>query len=229
MRKRTSNQSIHKLSTLTVLTLLCFPAYAQQQKEAQLPEVRVTSPTSKSPGNYVSTESSAGALGERSLVETPFSFNVITRELIEDQQAAYLGDYLKNDPSAVVSNVPVGFLTIRGFAVGTDGFLYDGMPGNLGLSDGRGQLEGVDRIEILKGAASFLYGQGGSSSLGGTINFIPKRATDEPVQSLTVGYTSKSLLGVHADFGNRFGENKQFGYRFNLALKDGEQALEGYN
>jgi iron complex outermembrane recepter protein len=138
-----------------------------QSSATTLPEVEVRSSADSAAEGIVRKSAMVGVLGERSLMETPFSVNVISNTLIEQQQASYLGDYLKNDPSAVVSNVPVGFLTIRGFAVGTDGFLYDGMPGNVGLSDGRGQLLSFDHIEVLKGGSAFLYGLGASSSLGG--------------------------------------------------------------
>lgn len=195
-------------------------------EEVNLAEVRVSGAAER---GYHATTTSAGVLGDRGLLETPFSVNVITRELIEEQQGAFLGDYLKNDPSAVVSNVPVGFLTLRGFPVGIDGFLYDGMAGNVGLSDGRGQLESFERIEVLKGASAFLNGLGGASSLGGTLNYIPKTPPETPMRSVTLNYTSKSLFGVHTDLGDRFGANRQFGYRVNLAYKDGEQATDGYD
>src|SRR5688572_2403510 len=88
---------------LTGMLAISMPAISQQPTEQQLPEVRVSGGNSTA-GTYVTREAGAGALGERSLVETPYSVNVIKRELIEDQQASFLGDYLKNDPSAVVSN-----------------------------------------------------------------------------------------------------------------------------
>lgn len=171
----------------------------------------------------------AGVLGDRPLVDTPYSINVIGRTLIDLQQAAHYGDYLKNDPSATVGNVPVGFTTLRGFPVGTAGYLYDGLPGNAGIADGRWQLEGVDRIEVLKGPSAFLYGLGSSTSLGGTYNYVPKKPLDEPVRSATVGYTSRSLWSVTTDLGDRFGAERQFGWRFNAGYRDGEQAVRDYD
>lgn len=186
-----------------------------------LPPVSVTASGGR---GFVAKEAAVGALGELSLIETPFSINVITNELLVNQQAAYLGDFLKNDPSATIGNVPVGFATLRGFATGTAGYLYDGLPGNNGLSDGRGQLEAIDRIDILKGPNAFLYGLGASTSLGGTLNYVPKRPTDAPLRVVTLGYTTRTLFSLLADVGDRFGEARQFGYRVNLGLRDGEQA-----
>src|SRR5262245_26260767 len=69
-------------------------------------------------------EFSAGALGELPLAEAPFSASVITRELIDKQQANFIGDLLKNDPSVTVGNVAVPFLLLRGYTVGVDGTQY---------------------------------------------------------------------------------------------------------
>lgn len=174
-------------------------------------------------------QATVGVLGERGTLETPFSMNVLGRALIDTQQAATVQDLLKNDPSVVVSNVPVGFLTLRGFALGNDGVLYDGMPGHYGLTDARGVVEFVDRVEVLKGAASFLYGMGSSPSLGGTMNYIPKPLMHKPVRAGSLTWTSRSQFGLSADLADRFGSERQFGWRVNLAGKAGEQQIEGYD
>lgn len=186
----------------------------------------IAAPSSK---NVVVEEAKVGVLGTLSVAETPFSINVVSRAIIDAQQAAYLGDYVKNDPSAVVSNVPVGFITLRGFGLGLDGTLYDGLLGYSGLTDGRGQLEAIDRIDVLKGPSSVLYGVGASSSLGGTFNYIPKAPPSSPIRRLEVNYAGASLFGVNADFGDRFGPNDRFGYRLNLGYKDGEQSTSRYD
>lgn len=191
---------------------------------ATLPAISVT-------GNggtdiYRVSEVSLGVLGNRKLTDTPFSISVLTHELLENQQAQYYGDYLKNDPSVTTANVPVGFNTLRGFNVGTSGYLFDGLPDSQPLSDGRYQIIGVERIEVLKGPSAFLNGLGASSSLGGTFNFVPKKPEDDPVRSVSTGITSRSILNASVDLGNRFGANKQFGYRFNVGVKDGKQETQ---
>ena len=203
------------------------PAYAQTSggsEDTAAQKVTVTAPAGR---GLVVKSIDAGVLGELPLLETPFSVNVIPRTLLEKQQAANYGDFLKNDPSANFGNVPVGFTSLRGFAVGTAGYLFDGLPGNAGLSDGRGQIEAIERIDILKGPSAFLYGLGGSTSLGGTLNYLPKRPISVPVRTLSAGYTSRSLFSLLGDLGDRFGEERQFGYRLNMGVRDGEQAVAG--
>ena len=173
-------------------------------------------------------EAGAGVLGELPLLDTPFSIHVLTRELIDKQQAAFIGDLLKNDPSVTVGNVAVPFLLLRGYSVGTDGALYDGLPGHGGLSDGRAGLQSLDRVEVLKGASAFLHGVGAAGSLGGMVNYLPKRPTDQPLRRLGVSLASESLLSVEADLSDRFGGARQFGYRAVLGRRDGTQAVDRY-
>lgn len=54
---------------------------------------------------------------------------------------------------------------------------------------------------------------------------MTKRAGDEPLTRLTGTYMSDAHFGGHLDLGRRFGENKQFGIRFNGVYRDGETAL----
>lgn len=195
---------------------------------AAMERVVVTSTAERAMSDLKPERASAGVLGDRSLLDTPFSMQVLSRSLIEAQQAATVQDLLKNDPSAVVSNVPVGFLTLRGFALGNDGVLYDGLPGHYGLTDARGVIDFVERVEVLKGAASFLHGMGTSPSLGGTVNYLPKPVSDERVRAGALSWTHRSLFGMSADIADRAGEQRQFGWRINVSGKAGEQATEGY-
>ena len=119
------------------------------------------------------------------------------------------------------------FFLLRGFTVGVDGSLYDGLPGHGALSDGRMSMQAFDQVQVLKGASAFLFGAGAAGSLGGTINYLPKRPTDGPLREVGVGYPNRSLFGVDADLGDRFGDNKQFGYRVNLGIGR-RTAVEGY-
>jgi iron complex outermembrane receptor protein len=71
-----------------------------------------------------------------------------------------------------------------------------------------------------------LNGMPPSTAIGGTINVVPKRATDEPITQLTAGYASSSQFSGHADIGRRFGADKQFGVRFNGVLRGGSTPVE---
>ncbi len=233
---RTPDAHLPRRLPLAVALAACFAMpHAGAQTTAQAPagaaEVRDAGKidvSGKAHDDYQAKESEAGVLGELPLISTPFSINVITHDLLVDQQAATLGDFLKNDPSATVGNVVISFANLRGFSLGSGGFLYDGLPLGSLLLDGRMGMQAIDRVEVLKGASTFLYGSGAVSSLGGSINYIPKRATDAPVREAALTYTSDAQFGVLADVGDRFGADRQFGFRVNAGFRDGEGSVDDF-
>ena len=105
-----------------------------QPRETELGEVRAQA----TPGtdNFRATEANTGALGDRPLLDTPFSINVVTDQPLKNQQAATPQDVFRNDPSMTWTNLPVLFSTLRGFPLGSDGYQYDGLPAFSGLSAG---------------------------------------------------------------------------------------------
>src|SRR5262245_20175501 len=96
-------------------------ALAQTADSAPAPDPKAehqTEPvtvTSTAPLEYRANDANVGALGNLPLIRAPFSVNVITQDLLVNQQASFLGDWLKNDPSANVGNVVISFATLRGF------------------------------------------------------------------------------------------------------------------
>nr|WP_269456278.1 TonB-dependent siderophore receptor [Rhizobium quercicola] len=176
-------------------------------------------------GGQVSSGARIGVLGNRPVLETPFSVTSLTSQLIRDQQARTVADLTLNDPS-VRQDAPAfserDAFFIRGFSVTNLDTLYDGLP--YIANPRRSFLEGIERVEILKGPTAFA--NGGLGRVGGTINLVPKRATDEPLTRLTTGYRSDSQLWTHADVGRRFGPGGEFGVRVNGSYRDGESPLD---
>ena len=84
-------------------------------------------------------------------------------------------------------------------------------------------MEQTAQIEVLTGLSGFFYG---ASSIGGTINYVSKKPTDERINKLTFGNTSGSNLYLHGDFGGQFDENGTFGYRLNVVTQDGDTHVE---
>lgn len=177
--------------------------------------------------DYRSETSELGALGDLPLLDAPYSIDVISQDLMVDQQASYLGDFLKNDPSAAIGNVVISFATLRGFSLGNSGFLLDGLGVGSLLDDGRMPMQSYQQVDVLKGASAFLYGLSSSTSLGGALNFIPKTAASAPVHDVAVTYASRTDFGIETDLGDRFGGDGQFGYRLNAGFKDGDTAVDG--
>nr|WP_145549970.1 TonB-dependent receptor [Variovorax boronicumulans] len=169
-----------------------------------------------------------GVLGNRDMLDTPFSTTQYTAQLLEDQQAQTIGDVLVNDPSVRNTygrNAGREEFNIRGFTL----FNYDvSFNGLYGVSPrNAASLIGVERVEVLRGPSALLNGMAPAGSVGGGINLVPKRAGVEPLNRVTLLYMDDGQLGVHADVARRFGEDKQWGVRLNAAKRSGDTPVNG--
>lgn len=179
-------------------------------------------------GGQVASKARLGMLGTMDVMDTPFNITSYTAELIENQQARGLMDVLENDPS-VRASAPIDsesdIVMVRGFELFGREVLINGMGG---LADNRAQvLEAVDRVEVLKGPSALINSiSPWGASTGGAINYVLKRAEDEPTARFTGSFASESQIGGHLDLGQRFGENKQYGIRVNGAYRDGKGAID---
>ncbi|ALN75224.1 TonB-dependent siderophore receptor [Aureimonas sp. AU20] len=177
-------------------------------------------------GGQVATGARLGALGNRDVLTTPFSVTSFTEKLIRDQQARTIADVVSNDPS--VRNDAPAFserdsFFIRGFSVVNLDTAYDGL---FYLANPRRSfLEGIERVEVLKGPSALL--SGGVGRVGGTINLVPKRATDQPITRLTTTYVGDSQVWPQFDLGRRYGPNGEWGVRVNGSYRAGDTPLDG--
>lgn len=129
---------------------------------------------------------------ERNLADVPASMTVITREELQQRPVLDLSDALRGTPGVTLSGVG---MTRRGIRIrGMDSeytlVLVNGKRINA-ASDaiahadfdlGWVPVEAIERIEVVRGPMSSLYG---SEALGGVVNIITRQATDEWKGSLT--------------------------------------------
>jgi len=168
-------------------------------------------------GGQVARGGRVGILGSQDIMDTPFSITNYTQKVIQDQQAQSIADVLQNDPAVRVAR---GFgnyqqtYFVRGLPVFSDDMAYNGLYGLLPRQYLAAEL--VERVEVLHGASAFLNGAApGGSGLGGAINVMPKRATNEPLNEITLGIDSAGSGYAAADLARRFGEDRRFGLRVN--------------
>ncbi|CAN5190048.1 TonB-dependent receptor [soil metagenome] len=201
-----------------------------------LPTVTVTSSADASAGGLkppyaggqVARGGRVGILGSQDIMDTPFSITNYTQQLIQDQQAASIGDVLLNDPAVRVAR---GFgnyqqtYFVRGLPVFSDDMAYNGLYGLLPRQYLAAEL--VERVEVLRGASAFLNGAApGGSGLGGAINVVPKRAPNRSLDEVTLGVDSGGQTYAAADIARRFGPDKSTGVRLNLARRDGDTPVD---
>ncbi|WP_419711971.1 TonB-dependent siderophore receptor [Pseudomonas sp. NFX224] len=116
------------------------------------------------------------------LQEIPQTVNVVAAQVIRDQAPRNLDDALAN-VSGITQGNTLGStqdsVMTRGFGDNRNGsIMRDGMP----IVQGRGMNATVDRVEVLKGPASLLYG---IQDPGGVVNMVSKKPELEQYNALT--------------------------------------------
>ena len=157
--------------------LIASPALAAETGEAAAdaaPAGEIIVTGQRGPAAY-KPELATSAKVNAPLRDIPQTINVISGKVIEDQGALSLQDVLKNVPG-------VGFshgdgqrdqVSIRGFTGIADQFV-DGLRDDaLYFRD----LSNIERVEVIKGPASVLYGRGSSGGLINRVRKIPARPT----------------------------------------------------
>ncbi len=126
---------------------------------------------------YTVLDASSATRTDSPLIQVPQSVVVVNHTLIQDQDRRTLADALVN-VSGVVSTKSEEILfvspLVRGFPaeIYTDGLA---MFGNTTTANDPTSLAGVERIEVVKGPNSTMYGGGLGSPLGGLINVASVR------------------------------------------------------
>jgi len=179
-------------------------------------------------GGQVARGGRVGLLGMRDNMATPFSLTSYTNELIQDKQARSVADVLQNDPSVRVARGYGNFQEsyyIRGQVLYSDDVAYNGLYGMLPRQYIASEF--FERVELLRGATTFLTGAApGGSGAGGTVNLVPKRASSEPLTRVTAGVGSGGQASLSADLARRFGPDERLGIRINAVARGGDSAVD---
>lgn len=188
--------------------------YAEDQAD-QLPVITLTAQKS----SPLKKEVESGVLGNKSVLDTPFSVTVVDSDDISKRGAKSIGQIFANDASFYT---PTNSATtdwwgtqIRG--LGVRNYYADDYPVLL-YWGGDFPLEATDSVVALKGLTGFMYGFG---SPGGAISYKIKRPKDNPETSVEVGYRNSSLFSAMVDTSNHI-EAAGLNYRFVLAGEKGE-------
>lgn len=181
-------------------------------------------------GGQVARGARLGMLGNKDVMDTPFSVTSYTAKTLADLQTVTVADALERDPSVRSTGQTGGIVDsffVRGFAIGEGNLgelAYDGVYGV--APNYRAFTEYAERVEVLKGPGALMYGISPNSGVGGVINIVPKHPLDQDLTRFTGSYASDTQVGGHLDISRRFGEENQFGVRFNGSLQGGDTAVD---
>ena len=195
---------------VATIAVLAAPVCAQ----TKLPEVRVED-TRTTPLNMDSPADSATRLG-LTVREIPATVEVIDQETMKARGYRTVTEAAQGAVGVTVGDFPAepANFSMRGFTNSHLNTLYNGIKiGPPNMTSRIMDTGNLDRIEILKGPASLMSGEGAA---GGAINFVTKRPHSGPVQNEAyVSYGSFNT--VRTGFGSA-GSTSQAGldYRFDL-------------
>lgn len=171
-----------------------------------------------------------GILGQVDGIDAPASTRSFDARAIKDSQAYSVADVVENDASVRSVSKPGGILdafTIRGFPYSNGNFGEMAFDGVYGIASNYRVATGyVERIELVKGPTTLLYGMSPGGSIGGAINIVPKRANAEDLTELGMDYGSVAQVGTSLDVSRRFGGDRAFGVRFNGGYRVGDTGLD---
>ncbi|MDR1607196.1 MAG: TonB-dependent receptor [Deltaproteobacteria bacterium] len=204
-------------------------AWAQSEQEVDLRPIVVRGQSIEGTvedGYAVETLRYSGPWGSSTQLETPYSINVMSSDLIKNLAIKTEDDIMRLSPNIQMqapTDLGGAVFAIRGFnqGRGSSGARYqDGMH----VANSNAIMEDKDRVEVLSGLSGFLYGPGAA---GGIMNYVLKRPPSERISRISVGGYGGSNLYAHVDLGGPIGE--KFGYRVNFGGQDGETAVDDNN
>ncbi len=161
------------------------------ESAVELPAVQVTGKKEEAKdgsaeSGYRYDDASVGPLGDVPLRDAPYSINVTSGEMIRNRAAHTEYEALKTNPAVSSLMETSGYsslsrIMIRGFTAADQSDLRDGL---VDRSFTFVPLDNVERVEVLNGLSSFLYG---FSSLGGSVNYVTKQPPSQLAISADTG------------------------------------------
>ena len=177
---------------------------------------------------YVATETTAGSKLATPVIEIPQVVSVIGRKELDDLGVQQVDEALRYTPGVFASpfgnDTDTDWSFIRGFQTTQTGLFLDGLP-LFQYSFASFIIDPfiLDRIEVLNGPSSSLYG---GASAGGLVNLSTKRANGKRLRYFETGITDEPNGYGGFDLADSFGEASPWSYRLTGRLKGGDTDVD---
>ncbi len=186
---------------------------------AQLQDVEITGRIAQS---YKSDYSFAGTKTQTAIKDIPQSVSSVTKELIKDKMDFRLFDAVE-DVAGVNRYSGYDEYTIRGFRAENPHLINGLRTFNTSLTSP--MLINIERIEVIKGPTSVLYG---NADPGGTINLVTKKPLSQKEFLLDIYKGSWQNVRLQGDFTGPLNANKKLLYRFNAGYQNEQSFRDGF-
>ncbi|MBZ9783490.1 TonB-dependent siderophore receptor [Pseudomonas sp. REP124] len=168
---------------------------------------------------YVAKRTAAGTKTDTALVEVPRSISVVTREQMDDRNVQSLDDAVRYMPgitaSSYGSDTRADWIRVRGFE--PTQFL-DGLPLPKGVyANPKQETWNLDRLALLRGPASSIYGQ---TPPGGLLDMVSRRPSAESSNEIQLQYGSDNHRQINFASTGKIDEEGQFLYGLSGVVRD---------
>lgn len=201
VQARSARAFLLSMSLVSSGCLLPAAAIAQRAEDGASDDIVVTADRRDSFGaDYVQ----AGTFRDARLIDTPLTVSVLTRPLLDAQQAQSLNEAVRNTAgvsqaqinTSIYSNLAVRGITLNNFT----NVRWNGVLPVVNVIEQ--PVEAMDRVEVLKGAAGLYYG---FATPSGIVNLVTARAGTTPVTRFTISGNAYGAIGLTGDVGRRSG------------------------
>jgi iron complex outermembrane receptor protein len=181
---------------------------------------------------YVATESASATKTGTPLIETPQTVNVVTSDQMEAQGITSVSEALRYTPGVVPEYRPTtryDSMFIRGFGGGGNNANYvsfwDGLRIPRGISYAIPTIDPyfLNRIEVVKGPSSVLYGQ---ISPGGFVNLVSKKPLDLSFGEVETVVGTNDHFQTNFDFGGPLNDQGTVSYRLTGLYRESESHID---
>jgi iron complex outermembrane receptor protein len=168
---------------------------------------------------YLATRTAAGTKTDTALVEAPRSISVATRQQMDDRKVQNIDDAVRYMPgitaSSYGSDTRADWLRVRGFE--PTQFL-DGLPLPKGVyANPKQETWNLDRLALLRGPASSVYGQ---TPPGGLLDMVSRRPSAESSSEIQVQYGSDNHRQINFASTGKIDEEGRFLYGLSGVIRD---------
>ncbi|WOJ33125.1 TonB-dependent siderophore receptor [Citrobacter koseri] len=222
------NNKIMQLWVLSLATVST-TTFAKTQEETILVIQGVSQEPTAPVKGMVATKTLSATKTSAELVKTPQSVSVVTRDQMDALDATSVSQALRYTAGA--------FTEYRGSSNRNDevfvrGFSYvpkflDGLSFGATASSQTGTVDPwlLERVELVRGPASVLFGQ---VNPGGLISMTSKRPTSEPIHKVQFSTGNRDLAEGAFDFGGPLSDDGRVLYRLNGIARTQHNQVEDY-
>ncbi len=174
---------------------------------------------------YTATRTAAGTKTDTALVEAPRSISVATRQQMDDRSVHSLDDAVRYMPgitaSSYGSDTRADWLRVRGFE--PTQFL-DGLPLPKGVyANPKQETWNLDRLALLRGPASSVYGQ---TPPGGLLDMVSRRPSAEASSEIQLQYGSDNHRQINFASTGKIDDAGQFLYGLSGVVRDSDTQID---